>query len=254
MVIRNCALMMKYLTRYIGHLHLDLSYIFLSLSFQESRKGIDLSSRSNHRAIVQKHFRHFFLIMISRKNNKKKGKYEGQYSDLFLLHQRCICHEIEDLSPIALGERNNTPYLRDNEKKHIDLYKIYSKEIIKNGVFNKKYRTDRLEDVGLSLSGIGKYIYTDPSTGSEVIVNGENVNDLPFNVQMKYVARDAELTMLLACYNDCLALEIMKYIALYSEMDYYRCCHTGVSQWYSNIYKNMIKRRECIFEYNQSKK
>jgi DNA polymerase, archaea type len=80
------------------------------------------------------------------------------------------------------------------------------------------------------------------------------VNDLPFDIQMRYVARDAELTMMLAYHNDCLALEIMKYIALYSEMDYYRCCHSGVSQWYSNIYKNMIERKECIFEYNQNKK
>ena len=30
-----------------------------------------------------------------RKYNKNKQKYEGQYSDLFLLHQRCIYHEIE---------------------------------------------------------------------------------------------------------------------------------------------------------------
>jgi hypothetical protein len=57
-----------------------------------------------------------------------------------------------------------------------------------------------------------------------------------------------------AYYNDCLDLEIMKYIALYSEMDYYRCCHTNVSQWYANIYKNMIKRGECLFEYNQNNK
>jgi DNA polymerase, archaea type len=60
--------------------------------------------------------------------------------------------------------------------------------------------------------------------------------------------------MMLAYHNDCLALEIMKYIALYSEMDYYRCCHTGVSQWYANIYKNMIKTREWVFEYTQNKK
>jgi DNA polymerase, archaea type len=37
-------------------------------------------------------------------------------------------------------------------------------------------------------------------------------------------------------------------------MDYYRCCHSGVSQWYANIYKNMINRRECLFEYDQNKK
>ena len=157
-----------------------------------------------------------------RKFNTTKGKFEGHYSDLFLLHQRCIYHEIEDLSPIELGERSKTPYLKGGDKKHLDLYKVYSKEIIKNGVFNKKYRTDRLDDVAQSLLGIGKYSYKDPITDAKIIVNGENVNDLPFDIQMRYVARDAELTMMLAYHNDCLALEIMKYIALYSEMDYYR--------------------------------
>ena len=71
---------------------------------------------------------------------------------------------------------------------------------------------------------------------------------------MRYVARDAELTMMLAYDNDCLALEIMKYIALYSEMDYYRCCHTGVSQWYANIYKNMIKRRNVSLNIPKTKR
>jgi DNA polymerase, archaea type len=66
------------------------------------------------------------------------------------------------------------------------------------------------------------------------------VNDLPFDLQMRYVARDAELTMMLAYHNDCLALA--------------RCCHSGVSQWYANIYKNMMIRRECLFEYDQDKK
>ena len=189
-----------------------------------------------------------------RKFNTAKGKFEGHYSDLFLLHQRCIYHEIENLSPITLGITSNTPYFKGNNNKHIDLYKVYSKEIIKNGVFNKKYRTDRLDDVAQSLLGVGKYIYKDPIVGTKIVVNGENVNDLPFDIQMRYVARDAELTMMLAYHNDCLALEIMKYIALYSEMDYYRCCHSGVSQWYANIYKSMIKRRECSFEYNQNNK
>ena len=182
-----------------------------------------------------------------RKYNERKNKYEGHYSDLFLLYQRCVCHGIEDLCPIALGKRSSTPYFKDNDKKHIDLYKVYSKEIIKNGVFNKKYRTDKLDDVAQTLLGIGKYTYTDP-TSQKIIVTGENVNDLPLDKQMRYVARDAELTMMLAYYNDCIALEIMKYIALYSEMDYYRCCHVGVTQWYSNIYNNMIERGECALQ------
>jgi DNA polymerase elongation subunit (family B) len=184
-----------------------------------------------------------------RKYNEKRNKCEGHYSDLFLLHQRCVYHGIEDLSPIILGQRISTPYFKDNNKKHIDLYKIYSKEIIKNGVFNKKYRTDTLDDVAQTLLGIGKYSYTDPTTGQKIIVTGENVNDLPLDKQMRYVARDAELTMMLAYYNDCIALEIMKYIALYSEMDFHRCCYVGITQWYSNIYNNMIQRGECVLQH-----
>jgi hypothetical protein len=98
-------------------------------------------------------------------------------------------------------------------------YKVYSKEIIKNGVFNKRYRTDKLEDVAQSLLGIGEYTYKDPVTGSEILVSGENVNDLQFDIQMRYVARDAELTIMLAYHDDCLALEIMKYIVLYLSFD-----------------------------------
>jgi DNA polymerase I len=178
------------------------------------------------------------------------NRIKGRDSDFFVLHQRCILYHIT--SPIEV--KKTYARLVDSNKKHIDLNKIYSKEIIKNGVFNKRYRTDKLEDVAQGLLGIGKYTYKDPATGSKILVSGENVNDLPFDIQMRYVARDAELTMMLAYHDDCLALQIMKYIAIYSEMDYYRCCHAGVSQWYANIYKNMIKRRECVFEYNQNKK
>jgi hypothetical protein len=42
-------------------------------------------------------------------------------------------------------------------KKHIDLHKIYSKEIIQKGVFNDKYRTLHMEEVSQALLGIGKY-------------------------------------------------------------------------------------------------
>jgi DNA polymerase I len=178
------------------------------------------------------------------------NRVKGHDSDFFVLHQRCILYHLN--SPIDVKE--TYARLVDSNKKHIDLYKIYSKEIIKNGVFNKKYRTDKLEDVAQSLLGIGKYTYKDPVSGSKITVSGENVKHLSFEIQMRYVARDAELTMMLAYDNDCLALGIMKYIALYSEMDYYRCCHTGVSQWYANIYKNMIKRKESVFEYPQHKK
>ena len=63
--------------------------------------------------------------------------------------------------------------------------------------------------------------------------------------QEKYVMRDAELTMLLAQYNKCLVLRIMKIFAQYAEMDYILTCHTDISYWYANIYDKMIESGEC---------
>jgi DNA polymerase, archaea type len=65
---------------------------------------------------------------------------------------------------------------------------------------------------------------------------------------MSYVGRDSELIMMLACYNDCLILRIMEFIAIYSEMDYVIACHMGVTKWYSNIYNKMIERAECTLQ------
>ena len=83
------------------------------------------------------------------------NRVKGHHSDFFVLHQRCILYHLN--SPIEV--KATYARLVDSNKKHIDLYKIYSKEIIKNGVFNKRYRTDKLEDVAQSLLGIGKYTY-----------------------------------------------------------------------------------------------
>jgi hypothetical protein len=63
--------------------------------------------------------------------------------------------------------------------------------------------------------------------------------------QLRYVKRDAELSMLLAQYNNCLALRIMKVFAGYAKMNYYQVCHTDVTRWYSNLYKKMLDSGEC---------
>ena len=59
--------------------------------------------------------------------------------------------------------------------------------------------------------------------------------------------------MMLACYNDCLILRIMEFIALYAEMDYIIACHTGVTKWYANIYDRMIERDECTLQSSEHK-
>jgi len=133
-------------------------------------------------------------------------------------------------------------------KKHIDLHKIYSKEIIQKGVFNDKYRTLHLEEVSQALLGIGKY--SDSNNNS---ISGDRSHMLSVEEQISYVRRDSELTMMLACYNDCLVLRIMEFIAMYSEMDYIITCHTGVTKWYTNIYNKMIERDECTLQTSEHK-
>ncbi len=56
------------------------------------------------------------------------------------------------------------------------------------------------------------------SNGNEV--TGENVHLLPITEQLEYVKRDAELTMMLACYSNSMVLHIMEFVSMYSGLDY----------------------------------
>jgi DNA polymerase, archaea type len=151
----------------------------------------------------------------------------------FILDKRCQYHNIQ--SPVGYSQSGSSTFLYG--KKHLDLHKIYSKEIFQKGVFNDKYRTLHLEEVSQALLGIGKY-----SDSKNNAISGEKSHLLSTEEQISYVARDSELTMMLACYKDCLALRIMEFIAMYSQMDYVMACHTGVTKWYTSIYDSMIER------------
>ena len=105
----------------------------------------------------------------------------------------------------------------------------------------------RLDEVSEVLLGIGKFSAS--NNNNEVsTTTGNTVHLRPVQEQIEYVKRDAELVMMLACYNNCLVLRIMEFIALVSEMDYVIACHTGVTKWYANIYDKMIERDECLLQ------
>ena len=175
----------------------------------------------------------------------KTGDYiGGKDSDFFILDQRCKLYGI--MSPVRYSKTRASTFLRD--KKHIDLHKVYSKEIIQKGVFGDKYRTLRLDEVCLALLGVSKY---KDSKGNEV--TGENVHLLPISEQLEYVKRDAELTMMLACYNNTMVLQIMEFVSMYSGLDYIITCHTGVSKWYASIYDKMVESDECTLQSSEHK-
>jgi DNA polymerase elongation subunit (family B) len=179
--------------------------------------------------------------------DEKTGDYlDGRDSDFFILDRRCEFHNIP--SPIAYSQSGSSTFLYDRSRKHIDLCKVYGKEIIQKGVFNDKYRTLQLDEVGQALLGVGKF-----KDSNSNAITGDNAHLLPVDEQINYVKRDAEITMLLACYNNCMVLRIMEFIALYSEIDYIITCHTGITKWYANIYDKMIKRDECTLQSSEHK-
>ena len=189
----------------------------------------------------------WYTTGVAKYDSKTGEHIDGRDSDFFILDKRCKFYNIQ--SPVAYSQSGASTFFLDRSKKHIDLCKVYGKEIIQKGVFNDKYRTLHLEEVSQELLGFGKY--TDSNNNEKV--TGDKAHLLSIQKQINYVKRDAELTMMLACYNDCLVLRIMEFIALYSEMDYIITCHTGVTKWYANIYDKMIERDECTLQSSEHK-
>jgi len=172
----------------------------------------------------------------------KGNRVRGRDSDLFILHQRCLLYSLP--SPIEL--RKTYAQFKDKTKKHIDLVKVFEKPIIQNGVFEGRYRTTDLNTVCASLLHIGKY--------SGLNAGLVDIISLSIEEQEKYVMRDAELTMLLAQYNKCLVLRIMKIFAHYAKLDYFMTCHTNISFWYANKYDKMIEKGECTVSFTPNHK
>jgi DNA polymerase, archaea type len=165
----------------------------------------------------------------------------GRDSDFFVLHQRCNLYGLK--SPFEI-KRTYVRLVDWEKRKHIDLHEVFSKSTIQDGVFEGKYRITGLDSVSQALLGIGKYAKL--STGAFDILL---LSSLPVEEQKRYVKRDAELAMLLAQHNNCLALRIMKVFAGYAEMDYYQVCHTNVNHWYANRYKRMLESGKCTVTY-----
>ncbi len=144
-------------------------------------------------------------------------------------------------SPFEIGYgRKYITLKKDSENKHIDLIKVFEKQVIKDNVFEGRYRTTGLDAVSSALLGITKY--------DSLNAGSVNMLEKPIEEQKSYVKRDAELVMFLAQYNNCLVLRLMKVFSQYAEMDYHKVCHTNVSKWYETKYKKMIERGQCRLE------
>jgi DNA polymerase, archaea type len=119
---------------------------------------------------------------------------------------------------------------------------VFEKQVVKDNVFEGRYRTAGLDSVSSALLHISKYDNID--AGSVNVFSEKTVDE-----QKKYVKRDADLAMLLAQYRNCLVLRLMKVFSIYSELDYYKTCNTNVSKWYQSKYEKMIDRGEISLDF-----
>jgi DNA polymerase, archaea type len=166
-------------------------------------------------------------------------KLSGHDSDFYILHQRCLLYELN--SPFEITYAYSKLRGENSNRQHIDMNRVFNKDIIKDNVFGGRYRTSGLDNVSRALLGIGKY--------GDLNASRKDFRSLPAKEQIRYVQRDTELTILLAQYNDCLTLRLMEVFSKYAQMDYYKVCHTNVTHWYANRYWKMIKSKECTLEY-----
>jgi DNA polymerase, archaea type len=120
-------------------------------------------------------------------DNTGLNRIKGRDSDFFVLHQRCTLYHLT--SPIEV--KKTYARLVDSNKKHIDLNKVFAKTIIQNGVFEGRYRTADLDSVSQALLGQRKY--------GKLNAGSFDIFSLHIEDQIRYVRRDSELAMLLAC-------------------------------------------------------
>ncbi|MGD9673665.1 MAG: DNA polymerase domain-containing protein [Candidatus Nitrosocosmicus sp.] len=187
----------------------------------------------------------WYTTGITIYDHKNEKRLKGRDSDFFILYQRCLYYNLD--SPFEIGYNKNYIALKKGStNKHIDLIKVFEKKVIQDNVFEGKYGTTRLESVSSALLGISKY--------DNINAGIVKILDKPIEEQKKYVKRDAELAMLLAQYNNCLVLRLMKEFSKYGEMDYFKVCNTDVSKWYENKYEKMIARGEVTLDHTPNYK
>jgi DNA polymerase, archaea type len=95
----------------------------------------------------------WYTTGIAVYDNKNGNRIKGRDSDFFILHQRCLFYNL--YSPFEIGYNQQYIALRKtSENKHIDLIKVFEKQIIKDNVFEGKYRTTGLDSVSSAILGI----------------------------------------------------------------------------------------------------
>jgi hypothetical protein len=75
--------------------------------------------------------------------------------DLGILCERCEANGIDNI--IFKSKKASRTYYSIPGLNHIDLYQVYSKVMVQDTIYNRAYRTHKLDEVSKALLGYGKY-------------------------------------------------------------------------------------------------
>jgi hypothetical protein len=183
---------------------------------------------------------------------KKDGTFSGKDSDLKIIDDVCLYYDI----PSIIGfDKRGVPYVRGygyhlcvtspfyarmnkfDWYYHIDLYQIYNKPLVKTMIYQNKYRDLKLDTVTRAIIEEGKFERLD----------GLQIQNLPKEKQIEYVAQDANLVMKLSKHNNYEILDVMNAISIITRVPFDRVCHTGISTWWNKIIADKLLSDECSY-------
>lgn len=143
----------------------------------------------------------------------------GPDSDLDILYERSIKNFI---LPIVVKKTNGKGYPRIKEREHIDLYRIFEKQMIKT-LYDNKYKSLKLDDVARALLGRGK-------KGSAKDAHTYTVAEVK-----EYCLTDAGLVLDLVKLDNYRVMGLMQAMAGLVNMQLATVCHYGLSAVWRHV-------------------
>ena len=158
--------------------------------------------------------------------------------DLGILYERCEANGIDNI--VFKSKKGIRTYYSIPGLNHIDLYQVYSKVMVQDTIYNRAYRTHKLDDVSKALLGHGKY------KG----LSGKDFLKLSIDERKKYSLRDSELVMELSKHNNFEVLDAMLAISEITGLDFERVCRTNLTKWWGTLFDQMVENGECPEQFN----
>jgi DNA polymerase elongation subunit (family B) len=157
--------------------------------------------------------------------------------DFGILHERCEANGLTQENIIEKQKRGNRTYYSIPHFNHIDLYQVFSKQLVKIAIHGDKYRTFGIDDVAKALLDYGKY------KG----ISGKDFQKLSQKDKEKYAFRDSELVMELSKYKDgdYRTLDAMLAIADITGLDFNKVCRSNLTTWWGVLFDEMVQNHEC---------